>query len=466
MKVEKLSIVLVVFVLLAIQSAIYAGTCIASADSIDQELEASDPNSSDSNFPDPNVSDSNSSDSNFSDSKVSNPSSPEIEALIRDLNAPDLDVKENAVKALVGIGSPAVDPLILALESEDPDTRENAACALGKIGDENVIKPLILLLADEEWEVEKAANDALVAIGEPAVEPLILVLQDDNENVYLQLKVVDVLGELGDERAIQPMIQALKSGDPELRADLAYSLGMMGEPAVEPLIQVLGDEDPYVRVRAAEALGRIGDERAIGPLTEALDDDFERVRIFAKKGLEKIENQNKNVVIAVYGEKREFYIEDRRREWLDKLHSITTGARNDMKSYFYPAGPVISYGTSIENRIEVGILEGSDVNDSTLDEIYGIFDREGKELGIDEVPLVFKYEGPIREDEELVEETEAPTEASTEAPTKASTEASSEESIEDVKSTEGMQESRDIPGFKVMFTLLGVLVSACILKKR
>ncbi|WP_269851110.1 HEAT repeat domain-containing protein [Methanosarcina horonobensis] len=50
---------------------------------------------------------------------------------------------------------------------------------------------------------------------------------------------------------------------------------------------VLGDNDPKVRARAAEALGRIGDKRAIGPLTETLNDEDERVRLFAKMGLEK-----------------------------------------------------------------------------------------------------------------------------------------------------------------------------------
>lgn len=41
--------------------------------------------------------------------------------------------------------------------------------------------------------------------------------------MFLQMKVIAVLAGIKDERAIQPMIQALKE-DPELDADLGYIL--------------------------------------------------------------------------------------------------------------------------------------------------------------------------------------------------------------------------------------------------
>jgi HEAT repeat protein len=106
------------------------------------------------------------------------------------------------------------------------------------------------------------------------------------------MKEVHTLSEIRDERAIQPMIQALKEKQ-ELQADLGYALGMMGELAVEPLIKAPVDKDPEVRIRAAEAFGKIGDKRAVGPLTDALKDQNEGVRTFAKMGLESIENQQK-----------------------------------------------------------------------------------------------------------------------------------------------------------------------------
>ena len=54
----------------------------------------------------------------------------------------------------------------------------------------------------------------------------------------------------------------------------ATALGRIGEPAVEYLIQLLGDENSMVRSRTAWELGRIGDSRAVEPLIEALKDEL------------------------------------------------------------------------------------------------------------------------------------------------------------------------------------------------
>ena len=48
------------------------------------------------------------------------------------------------------------------------------------------------------------------------------------------------------------------------------SLVKIGEPAVEPLINALKDKDSFVRWKATGALVKIGDERAVEPLINAL----------------------------------------------------------------------------------------------------------------------------------------------------------------------------------------------------
>ncbi len=416
MEIEKLKIHLILFSLIILQLSIFSGFNVASA--------ASD--------------------------------EPDIKTLIEDLNAQDVNVKAASVKALVEAGEPAVEPLIEVLSSKDPEIRENAAITLGKIKDERAIDPLIKLLTDEEWEVESAATSALVEIGEPVVEPLVFILQDKNEDVFLRMKVIAVLAGIKDERAIQPMIRVLKE-EPELQADLGYHLGLMGEPAVEPLIQLLDDDDPEVRVRAAEALGRLGDDRAIGALTDALSDKDETVRVFAKIGLESIEAQKKNTLIATYGKEREFYIEDQRREWYNQLNTIYTLARDSMEAYMYPQGPVISYGWSIENRIGVGILEGSEVNNSTISDIYNIFNQTGKGIGVADVPVIFSYiEFPVDEETlpkiaEDIEKTEEPVEAE-------------EANKTDERSAEDVREPVSTPGLGIR-VVLGVLISALIINR-
>jgi len=317
-----------------------------------------------------------------------------IESLIQDLADQNVSVKVNAVKSLVEIGEPAVDPLIQALKDNNPEIRENAAHALGKIGDERTVDPLIEVLADEQREVQYAARDALANIGEPALDPLITYVDDQNKSIPSREQAILALGGIG-EPAVGPLIQLLAERGTGFDGFAAPALNDIGEPAVEPLIRTLEDDNPRVRAHAASILGRLRDERAIEPLTEALNDEDERVRTFAKTSLERIANQNKYGVIAIYGREREFYIEDERREWLDKLDSIGSGVRDDMKKYIRPDGPVISYGYSYYGYISVEFLEGSDIDETLMDEIYDIFDQRGKQMGINDVPVLFQFDNIV-----------------------------------------------------------------------
>jgi len=67
----------------------------------------------------------------------------------------------------------------------------------------------------------------------------------------------------------------------------------MGKPKgdVDGLIQALEDDDVFVRVRAARALGKIGDARAVEPLTRALKDKEFIVQIAVEGALAKIKGK-------------------------------------------------------------------------------------------------------------------------------------------------------------------------------
>jgi HEAT repeat protein len=60
--------------------------------------------------------------------------------------------------------------------------------------------------------------------------------------------------------------------------------------AVEPLIGALKDENWNVQKTAAEALGKIGNKRALGPLMEALKDEDVYVRKTAGNVLEEMQS--------------------------------------------------------------------------------------------------------------------------------------------------------------------------------
>ena len=170
-----------------------------------------------------------------------------------------------------------VQGLIFALQHKDPTVQYDAAEALGDIGDERAVEPLLAALKnDETGGVRWKAAEALSKLGTPAVAGLISALQHDDDDV--RWKAAIALGEIGDPQAIPSLINVLCDEDRFVRSRAAYALSMIGEAAVDPLIHALREGDGNLRWGAAIALGKIQNPRAIDPLIHALADKYENVR--------------------------------------------------------------------------------------------------------------------------------------------------------------------------------------------
>jgi len=88
---------------------------------------------------------------------------------------------------------------------------------------------------------------------------------------------------------VDDLILDLKYGTEVVRNDAARILGEIGDQrAVDPLIDALEDENEIwiIRELAAMALGEIGDPRAINPLIDALKDEESLVRTAAAEALD------------------------------------------------------------------------------------------------------------------------------------------------------------------------------------
>ena len=132
--------------------------------------------------------------------------------------------------------------------------------------------------------------DTLINIGISAVDPLIQVLLDENTEPLRRSLAAEALGEIADPRAIDPLIQNLKRKDSELDT-ITVALGRIGDAAVDPLILALKDDDPKVRGDVAYILGYLGNERAIDPLKELLNDKDLNVRDASAEALETFGSQ-------------------------------------------------------------------------------------------------------------------------------------------------------------------------------
>lgn len=167
---------------------------------------------------------------------------------------------------------------------KDPDwvVRREAVITLGEMGDERCVEPLARALRDGDWQVREVAIEAMGQVGSPAVETLLKLLRDWEVRKYAIL----ALGKIRDERVLDPLMLQLRND--EFKDDAIHALVELGEPAVEKLIVALRDKDENVRKSAVLALGRIKNSDAITPLITMLGDQDWFTRLTAAAALESI----------------------------------------------------------------------------------------------------------------------------------------------------------------------------------
>ncbi|MBS0157671.1 MAG: HEAT repeat domain-containing protein [Nitrospira sp.] len=166
----------------------------------------------------------------------------------------------------------------------DPDwvVRREAAITLGEMGDERCVEPLAAALRDGDWQVREVAIEGIGQIGSPAVDVLLKLLRDWD----VRKSAIMALGKIRDERVLDPLMQQLRND--EFMEDATDALVNLGEPALPGLIKALKDKEELVRKQAVIALGRIKAAEAIDPLIEMLQNKDWFTRLTAAAALEAI----------------------------------------------------------------------------------------------------------------------------------------------------------------------------------
>jgi len=238
-----------------------------------------------------------------------------IPELIKALKNPSWTIRKQASKALVSIGTKSLDSIINAMRSGDEDVqfwagevlsefgaegldkflellsdksqsaRLCAIGALGKIGSKEAVEPLTEQLCEDSWTIRKAAAEALWEIGQPAVKRLITNLSAENPDI--QFWSIQILGEIGDKEAVQPLIKKLDDGEQneEKKISIIKALGEIeDDSAIDTLIEQLGSSSWFVRRAAGEALWQIGPP-AIKPLIKSLNSNIIDIRYWCAKVL-------------------------------------------------------------------------------------------------------------------------------------------------------------------------------------
>lgn len=193
--------------------------------------------------------------------------------------------------------------IVAALGSSVEEIRYQAARRLTDVFETPPIEHLVAALGDESWRVRKCASEimaglepgaglldalraaladqdnaglrnsateVLVRIGSPAVPVLVQVLRDGDKDE--RKLAADILGDIKDTRALDPLLERLGDPDENVRAAAAEALGMLGDPLIAPkLIALLGDEGVIVQLSCLDALDRLDTEVPADVLIGLLD---------------------------------------------------------------------------------------------------------------------------------------------------------------------------------------------------
>ncbi len=132
-------------------------------------------------------------------------------------------------------------------------------------------------LQDADHRIRHSAAYILAMRGDPQAIPYLietLICKD----LAWQLRAVEALGMIKDERAGWPLVQALDMDRGPLHKAARKALSRLGSMAGPALVEALSHPDGHIRWHAARGLGEAGDPRAVHLLAEGLYDDVYAVR--------------------------------------------------------------------------------------------------------------------------------------------------------------------------------------------
>lgn len=131
------------------------------------------------------------------------------------------------------------------------------------MSDPNPASPLTAILSELRDTNKEKRRLAVMKLamhgGEEAVRQLIRIIDNDYEDLIVRGRAALMLGKLGDDRAVMPLIRALNAPGFQIPLNAAEALGHLGDTrAIPPLMNVLENSKDKLRDTALTALKRLG----------------------------------------------------------------------------------------------------------------------------------------------------------------------------------------------------------------
>mgnify|MGYP001580373687 CR=1 FL=1 len=179
------------------------------------------------------------------------------------LPAQQLSPSEREILTLQDQRSLGDGKLLSYLNHSNANIRYRAALALANIQDSSTAWALNPLLHDPEPQVRAAAAFALGQIGSSVAQDSLLSRLKDETNPVVASRILEGLGKIGDEQALDEIVAYQPSGDTaSLKAEIALSIarfalrGIKNERSMWHCFDLAVDPNPRVRWSALYALWR------------------------------------------------------------------------------------------------------------------------------------------------------------------------------------------------------------------
>jgi len=223
------------------------------------------------------------------------------------LDHEDARVRRAAARHLGSLGDAgalSVSDLIAALEDPSPRVRLEVARALGEIRDERALDPLVAHLTDDDRKVRLWAWKALKRYDLDTLVPRLMF----HASQGTPLKDEAYEDEMGNRY--------------ETNVAIRERIPSLGREAVSHLVPYLSSDDLWIRINVMVVFRSLGPEaeEAIPALVELLEDEAPRIRSRAARTLGKIGDRHPSVVPAL------------REALSDESKTVVADARSALKS--------------------------------------------------------------------------------------------------------------------------------------
>ncbi len=210
--------------------------------------------------------------------------------LLEKLTTQSAREKWTLIRVFGKIGKTATLPVIERLDSKDKDETKLAIRILGEIKDNRAVQPLIGLIDIEDYNIRSNVCESLGRIADTTAFTDVSLRMEDSVEVVRKCAAV-ALGKMEDTRAIPRLVRGLSDPHFSVRMSSANSLVEIGEPSIKSLLFLLDHSGAPTLHLAIESLGRLKCEKALPALLAKLKDEDWATRAFTVEALGEIDDQ-------------------------------------------------------------------------------------------------------------------------------------------------------------------------------